>query len=508
MSYLFDRYRRKPVPGASGAPRVAAPTTILINGQSNAAAIPPQYLGYSAFDTYLGSDIQAWYQTDGAFVQAIDGSANTIADASGNGDGPGPGLGLIGSYVARQAADASGETVYCFALARSGKGIGYFLPTESSDLAEYEDGSSHGTLNNYDLLKAQVDASGRTVQAIIWCQGEGDAGTTQRAYYDSLRDLLEAWAEDYPGAHVYLITTIGDSGGEIGGSDVTAIRAAQVELANENPHVHLVDTSDMEGVTAYFGPGTDTSHYSKYVGYDEVARRVWATMQSTTRDDVSNVTHGDDVRAWAHRYLYRHNVVGGLVTTWQDDIGTKSVGVSGTAPSRSANVTAIANRSSIVWDGSDDTLATAALGESGTAWTVFVVAKLTATGSAQMLAHLYDSGGPELGLLLDNGSGKPAVRQGSTTTAFSSATAPDTGWHSFALVVSGTSATFYLDGVSDDTATITSQNLTTPALHVAATQGASEYLGGETACLYVVNAAASSGEIADMHTWAGVEFGL
>lgn len=510
MSYLNSRYRRKSVPAAPTTARAANPSVILINGQSNAAAIPPQYLGYSAANAYLGSDIQCWYQTAGAFAQAIDGSANTIADASGNGDGPGPGLGLIGSYVARQSADAGNQPVRCFALARSGKGISYFLPTEASDLAEYEDGSSHGSLNNYNLLKAQVVASGHTVQAIIWCQGEANAGTTQRSYYDSMRDLLEAWALDYPAAHVYLVTTIGDASGEIGGTDITAIRAAQAELATENPHVHLVDTSDMEGQTAWFGSANDTSHYTKYAGYDEVARRVWATMQSTTRSDVAEVDHCDDVISWEHRWLYRRAVTGvAAVQNWQNDISAKSFGIAGVGPTHLPNVAAIADRSATRWNGSDNTLTTASLDETGTTWTIFGVAKLNATGAAQMLLHLYDSAGPELGLLLDNGSGRPAVRNGTTTTAFSGGTAPDTGWHSFALTINGTAAAFYLDGAADDTATITSQNIgSAVVLWVASRLNTDQFANVDIACLYLADEAADAGEVADMHAWAQVEFNL
>jgi len=104
----------------------AFPLTVIINGQSNAAAVPEGTLGSSRTENHLGADILAWGETAGAFVQMVDGHASAKSTL-------GPGGGAMGSLLLRRLADATGQTVRAYTLAYTSQAISYFEPGSATN---------------------------------------------------------------------------------------------------------------------------------------------------------------------------------------------------------------------------------------------------------------------------------------------------------------------------------------------------------------------------------------
>lgn len=335
----------------------ALPSVIMFNGQSNMVAGPTPTFGYSELTALLGPDLLGWGHTAAAWTQVVDGSCNARANHGGIGTGAGPGLGQIGTRLARDIADATGQTIRTYSLAYSGQPISYFLPA-SATRAYFEDGTQHGSLNNYNLLKSYVTAGGYTPQWYVWCQGEADAGRTPDAYYADLSTLWTQLQIDYPGIKLLIIGTIGDAQDRSGPATgtVTGVRMAQKRLAAENPtRVFFVDNTDLRYHTAYWYLNHYYAYSGTYAGYQEVARRCFSKLRGEAdrpRLPVSPVIdHPQSVFSFDHVWAQRHSLgVGGVLASWQDDIGSDSLGVENGTPEHVASDPNFGGRTVIRFD--------------------------------------------------------------------------------------------------------------------------------------------------------------
>lgn len=285
----------------NGAKVVEAFDCVMFNGQSNMAAAPNGTKGASAVKRYLmgpvgsinaANDQQGWSYTLGRFVPVVDGGASAKSTSNL------PGVGQIGAVVMRRLAEAAQgrKTIYSYALAYSSQNIDYFLPSSATP-AFFEDGSQDPSLNNYNLLKAFVAASGRLPKLYVWCQGEANAGTDEATYFAKLETLFLATRADYPGIKWVIIGTIGNAfdrtalpPGMGSGAPVTEVRRAQQRLAEKYADVYFVGNTDMMGSTAHF----DGVHYKDYTGYFEVGERVVKVLKSQTWEPVEQTLYYTD----------------------------------------------------------------------------------------------------------------------------------------------------------------------------------------------------------------------
>lgn len=94
---------------------------------------------------------------------------------------------------------------------------------------------------------------------LVWIHGESDADTLAHgnAYYANMVALIAAFRSDtgHPNAKVVLTKLRSDYGGPSLG--LSAVRTAQVDLANNIPGVYLIDTD-----TASFPLSPDGQHYN------------------------------------------------------------------------------------------------------------------------------------------------------------------------------------------------------------------------------------------------------
>jgi hypothetical protein len=496
---------------------IAAPKSFIINGQSNACAAPPIPWGASALTRLLGSDLLGWSDATGAFTAVVDGPANAKVITEIGADGPG--LGQIGTRLARHLADLYGDVIRTFALGYTGQGIDYFLPS-SATKAYYTDSSQHATLNNYNLLKAYVDASGIVPELYVWCQGEADAGADQATYYAKLKTLYDQTRIDYPGIRWIIIGTIGNAQQRLveGTLTVAGVFAAQEQLAKENPDsVILVDNRDFSKSTALYGGAlTNGDHYTSYAGYKKAEQRLFAALQGYDPGSaVEPIAHLDDVFAWTQRYQYRRSLQDGNVVAWQGDIDVSSAVPGGNAPLHVAYSNAFGENSAIRFDGANSEC----LKKTGLAatddWTIFAVAKTDALGSTQELFMVTDADN-------NNRAGFDVVGQsnafkymyGGNQVAFNQIDAtPDAACaHTYMWTLDTTNGVLklYVDGVLNgvNSAPIGSEIGMTD-LWIGSFINAVFWFTGEIAAMaYKLGGIADADAAKAAHDWARVEFEL
>lgn len=360
------------------------PRVIIFNGQSNMAALPEGTLGVSSTSRLLGPDLFVFNEVTQTFTQAADAGANSKYST-------GAGAGQYGTLLMRRIADQTGDSVRAFCLAYSSQGITYFLPA-SGTAAFFGDNTQHATLNNYNLLKAQVATSGVIPELYVLCQGEADAGTSQAAYYANLKTLFDQTRIDYPGIKWLIVATIGDANDRgSGGGPCTGIRGAAHQLAAENPGVVFVqDNADMLGSTVYF----DGVHYN-HIGYEESAERSFGLLRGDTpRPDVNVVEDILDVFSWTEYFSGLKTVSLGRVTQWASDIPPNTtVMVPHTNSPEHVSADSEFNNNSVIKFNRANAETLKLLGLTATdSWTLFCVAKTDLLGATQHLMAVQDAG--------------------------------------------------------------------------------------------------------------------
>lgn len=489
-------------------------TTLMLNGQSNMVAPPPVPYGQSPLTRYLGPDLLGFSQTSQTFVQLVDGGANAKSTL-------GPGGGQIGTILARRLATEYG-VIRVYALAYSGQGIDYFLPT-SLTKAFFEDNTQHATLNNYALLKSYVTTTGVVPQLYVWIQGEADAGVDQATYYGKLKTLFDQTRIDYPGIKWLIVGTIGNAqdrsqaqfsatvGNPLGG-----VRGAQRQLADENPDVVLIEEpTDMLGATAYF----DGVHYTA-AGYEEIGERLFVDLRGTTpRADVKLVEHSLQISGWTWTefFLGPRSVASGDVQQWQTLVppSTTIMVPNVAAPGHVAFDDDFGGRGAIDFAlDSGETLKVTGLTAANN-WTVFCVAKLDAINNGNRYLFSVNSagGGTRIAFIVVGQANKHQYLEGGSgfdfvnTLGFGATTV---GAHSYCMTIDTTNTTLklYVDGVLFGTATLTGAQTNMTEVWVGSHLGAGTIDGRVAHLAYARNAVATAEQVAKFHAWAKAEFKL
>lgn len=383
----------------------AAPSVAIVNGQSNAAAVPPTTIGYSYVTQYQHANVRAWDPVTQAFVQAVDGHANFKTGTAGVGTGAGPGLGQVFHPLARSFADALAAPVRFFAHAYTSQGIAYFLPA-SGTRAYYSDGTQHGSLNNFNLVAQEVLASGVTPEVYYFVQGEADAADSQATYYAKLTTLVDAIRAQWPAIHVVLVTTISAVLANTAG-----VRAAQDQMATERSYVHIVDTTDMATSGMHWSGGINTGEHYEIPGYRELSLRIAALHAGTTRPAVTPAVHYDQIGASPpiHRYQDNRSITHPSsrdeCAVLQDSIGAQSLGGPGGGAQNPTHIpydSDFNGRSTLDFNRANTETLSATINEDGAdageTWTVAFTAKSRAFGSPGFTAsfmHMFDFGNSE-----------------------------------------------------------------------------------------------------------------
>lgn len=450
------------------------PRTIIFNGQSNMAALPPVAIGFSYLTQYFGSNLLGWSDTAGAFAQIVDGSANAKANTGGSGTGPGPGAGQVGTLVMKRIADATGSTVRSFALAYPGQTIDYFLPA-SATKAFYENGTQHATLNNYNLLASYVTASGLTPDLYVFIQGEADANVDQTTYYTKLKSLFDATRALWPNIRWAIV-------GTLGGAGTKGVFRAQKQLADENPGViYFIDNLDMYGVTAYWDDDGTNTHYRTAVGYEETGERIFAALQGRTREDVDPLAM-DITRELTcqHDFYYVHSVDTGQVVGWQSPVSAKTMtGVGAACPQHVAYDARFGGRSIVDFVAANSETLNVALVEASNVWTVWVVAALDIATATKTLFEMF-TGGSRWGFQIAGASNSEAIFYNGGSQTFTGTPGYNTDIHAYGFVVDGTNlvAKLYRDGILVSSIAIANSTMTNPTLFVGALAGAAQFFDG------------------------------
>lgn len=503
------------------------PTVIMFNGQSNMANGAHPTAGFSELTPLLGPDILGFNQITQTMTQVVDGGACSRANFGGYGTGPGPGLGQIGTRLARMIADTTGGTVRTYALARAGKSITHFLPA-SGDLAEFEDGSQHPTLNNFNLMLSYVTATGIIPQWEIWCQGEADAAmlkTTYRAHLETRRTALKAAYG--AGFKQMIIGTIGnrDDRAAVGEAAVTGVRKAQREFCEAHPDDTLfLDNTDMRGLTSWFsGLHYYYSNIASSAGYEEVALRCFAALRGLPdRPAVPETQH--PVAVWPtfdHWWGYRHSIAGTVpphtLASWQDDIGTDSLGVENGSPEHIASDTGFGGRAVIQFDRASSDRFTVASIAGGNKWFFFWSMRVSRIDVHQCVWQLEEASvifGYRLGFDILNG-GAPAICINGGDITFTGAYTLDVGVeHTYGVMYDGTAGTaqLWIDGVLQSTRTGLADCVCGPnaRIRVGSFSGASHFTGeiAFIACEAAPAAFPTAAEMAEMHAGARSELKL
>lgn len=507
---------------ADRGPTSGLPTVILFNGQSNMVAGPTPTFGYSELTSLLGADILGWGHTAAAWTQVVDGSCNARANHGGLGTGPGPGLGQIGTRLARDIADATGQTIRTYSLAYSGQPISYFLPA-SATLAYFEDGSQHGSLNNYNLLKSYVTAGGYVPQWYVWCQGEADAGRTPDAYYADLSTLWTALQADYPGIKVLIIGTIGDAQDRAGPATgtVTGVRQAQKRLADENPdRVFFVDNTDLRHHTAYWYLNHYYAYSGSYAGYHEVERRCFAKMRGEPDRPrlpaYPVIDHPQSVFSFDHVWAQRHSLgVGGVLASWQDDIGSDSLGVENGTPEHIASDPNFGGRTVIRFDQTASERLTESSITGSNIWTFVVLARVTAVALAgtPTIWQLETAPGTNRIAFMFSGQQHLLDLNGNGVTFTGPAICEGNVPHVYGVTYNGTDGTakLYIDGVLvSSLAGLANVNagLAAMRIRIGSYSGVGHF-GGEMAFIGCkAGVEASADQMAAIHRGLRAEYGL
>lgn len=496
----------------------ALPLVAIINGQSNAVAGPPAPIrGASAMTKHLGADILAFGHTAQAFVQAVDGGASAKTTVAVPSSTTGPGVGQVGALLFRKIASKTGQIIRTYALAYTGQGVDYFLPT-SVTLAFFDDNTQHGSLNNYNLIKSYVTVSGFVPSLYVWIQGEADAGSTQANYYGKLKIIFDQTRIDYPGIRWAIVGTIGNKQDRLSsaGQPVTAVRAAQKQLADENPGVvFFVDIADF-AETAFMN--VDDTHYATYCGYEEVAERIFTAIAGEPlRPKVSAAMNMRDAFPWTEFFYANKTVAAGDVSQWQTDVPpntTVMVPHNAKAPLNVTFDAAVGNRSALEFDKENfETLKVIGLTATND-WTAFIVFKGDVINLGQFLVQIEDAGASNrVGLVWAGQSNKIQYFYNSAQADFAGGqtfTSDAVAIHTACFVVNttGLTVTLYIDGVLFGTAAISGTEINMTTVWLASVLGTSPFEGRVYAFGYGRGVLATAQQAADMHAGARSEFKL
>ncbi len=211
------------------ADSVACGDIVAIEGQSNADAC--EYLGSA--DTNQSPFIRVF--GNGGEAPPFD-TAWHIGDGDVCSAGTG-GTGQWGLRLARDLVDSARVPVASFNGARGGVPIAFFQPNLSD---RTDSTTNYGRL----LRRLRMGASDSLVHALVWFQGEADAGlgTSTADYMSQFLSLRAQWLADLPAlGRIYLFQIRNGCAFPI--PDVAAIQEAQRELALGTDGVEIMSSS-------------------------------------------------------------------------------------------------------------------------------------------------------------------------------------------------------------------------------------------------------------------------
>lgn len=128
----------------------------------------------------------------------------------------------------------------------------------------------------YESMKRRIAAVGGTVRAVLWFQGEGDAGrgTSYDTYTEHMDTMIHQLTTDFPGTRI-MVGQIGQA--RYSEKNLNAIRQAQSDLWGNNPHVLVGPTTkDID----LHDEGGDGIHFSSDADMTEFANRWWQQLQT------------------------------------------------------------------------------------------------------------------------------------------------------------------------------------------------------------------------------------
>jgi|GEM_PF-1863237 len=211
------------------ADSVACGDVIVIQGQSNAEACA--WVGSA--DTNRSPFIRVF--GDGDDVLPLDtewriGEGDVCSEGIG-------GTGQWGLRLARDLVDSARIPVAIFNGAKGGEDVAFFQP----NLSERTDSTT-----NYGRLLQRLRLSGSApyVHALVWHQGEADAGigTSTATYKSRFLSLRTQWLSDFPALRrIYLFQIRNGCGFAI--PDVAAIQEAERELALGSDSMEIMSSS-------------------------------------------------------------------------------------------------------------------------------------------------------------------------------------------------------------------------------------------------------------------------
>lgn len=237
-------------------PDLVAGDVYIVQGQSNAAS-----------NTQAGDQGLANAENQGPFIRSfgrnVTSGAETAADASwamANGS-TGYGPGGVGQWPLRMAARLSQEhqvPIAVFNGALGGAAIGFF-PRDDADPTNLD--------TNYGRLLWRLRAAGvaEHVRAILWYQGESDAGNWM-GHAAGFSGLCEDWRVDYPGVERIYVTQI--RAGCLG--DLIGIQEYQRTLPDADDELGVMSTTALDG--------HDGCHYDYDNGYRILGDRYAALL--------------------------------------------------------------------------------------------------------------------------------------------------------------------------------------------------------------------------------------
>lgn len=226
-------------------PDLVAGDVFIVQGQSNAAS-----------NTQDGDQGVANAENQTPFVRSfgrnVTSGSETAADTSwavANGS-TGYGPGGVGQWPLRMAARLVEEhqvPIAVFNGALGGAAIGFF-PRDDEDPTNL--GTNYGRL----LWRLRTAGVAEHVRAILWYQGESDAGNWM-GHAEGFSGLYEDWLADYPGVERTYVTQI--RAGCLG--DLIAIQELQRTLPDANEAISVMSTTALDG--------HDGCHYDYETGY-------------------------------------------------------------------------------------------------------------------------------------------------------------------------------------------------------------------------------------------------
>ncbi len=498
--------RRRSISSGGVLAALLARPVIRWEGQSNALALVPTTVNRGGMEQHLGSDLLGWSEASNDW-DTLDETGAAVLTGGGKTGG-----GEVATLVMRRIIEGTTLTqLKLAAMTRTGQSSAFFEP-DSPTAAIYIDGSSHASLNNYDLLSSYITASGDEVGLVVRIQGEANSGNTQAAYYASLSEWVDQIHIDHPHAHIILPLTLERDTGQ---TNFAGVQAAQLQAAATYSFVHTVDCRDMTGNTAYYG-GYLNDHYATYLGYEELAERIAAKVLGLA--ERSNVPAVDDFLngggnvTWTNRWRYIHQSTATAVGTWQDDLSNGAL-TTGTAPDNVRNNASLGNRNTVRFDASNSEAKSGALtaAVTSTTWTFSIVGKLNSTAGQQLFMELVGSGraGPAatVGSAFGGNATKHGVVIGGSTVAFTNGPSADTDPHVWMFAVDTTEARLYVDGLLVDTQTISPSSIVNPTAYAASLIGVVSFLDADIAEIAIGTGAGQAEDATAAYGYAVAEYG-